>query len=49
MNHKTALTNYLISKGYEINDEPNKLTGKKKDKVIIAEFSDEALLTKLNG
>ncbi|MEO8237991.1 MAG: DUF6882 domain-containing protein [Flavobacterium sp.] len=49
MNHKIALTNYLISKGYEINSEPNKLTGKKNEKVITAEFNDESLLSKLNG
>lgn len=48
-NHKTALTNYLTLKGYEIKSEGNKVKAKKNEKEIIAEFNDESLLIKLNG
>lgn len=49
MNHKTALTNYLAIKGFDILEEQNKLIGTKNGIKITAEFDDQFRMTKLIG
>ena len=49
MNHNKALTNYLISSGYEISENGAKLTASKNVNTIKAEFDDQFRLINLNG
>ncbi|RZL43806.1 MAG: hypothetical protein EOP00_22280 [Pedobacter sp.] len=49
VNHKTALTNYLTSKGYQIEENNLGLSATKNGKTIKAEFDELSRLTKLNG
>lgn len=49
MNHKSALSNYLQQKGYQIQESENQLTGTKGNKIIRAEFDHLSRMTTLNG
>ena len=49
MNHKAALSNYLMAKGYTVREDGLKLMGTKNGKTINAEFDDMDRLTKLAG
>jgi len=49
MNHNSALTNYLIAKGYQISENGAKLVATKNGQTITAEFDELSRLTKLNG
>jgi len=49
MNHKSALQNYLVSKGYEVAEDGMTLRGTKNGDTIIAEFDELDRLIKLNG
>lgn len=49
MNHKLALINYLITKGYTIAEEGNNIAGTKNGNKITAQFDELLRLTSLNG
>lgn len=49
MNHKAALKNYLLAKGYHIQEGENTLTASLGDNSLRAEFDDASRLTSLNG
>jgi len=49
MNHKAALSNYLMAKGYKVTENDRKLTGSKNGNTITAEFDELDRLTKLSG
>lgn len=49
INHKNALTNYLNKKGYEVNDNEDKLSAKKDSNTIYADFDKQSRLINLNG
>ena len=49
MNHKSALNNYLVMKGYEVTSNGNSLSATKNGNSISAQFDNEGRLTELNG
>lgn len=49
VNHKSALTNYLIAKGYTIAESENTITGTKNGNDVTGEFDELSRLTNLSG
>lgn len=49
MNHRAALSHYLMAKGYDVVDNGLKLTATKNANTMTAEFDDLNRLTKLGG
>ncbi|MCP2025882.1 hypothetical protein L1276_001022 [Flavobacterium sp. HSC-32F16] len=48
-NHKNALVNYLLLKGYKLFENKNELIAEKNEKKITATFNENNLLTGLKG
>lgn len=49
INHERTLKNYLLAKGYTLDETENELTASKKDNVIQACFDESRRLTNLKG
>jgi hypothetical protein len=49
MDHKSALTNYLSAKNYNVSDKGKSLSASKNGNTITAEFDESSRLMKLNG
>lgn len=49
INHKNALKNYLVAKGYSVTETVNTLTGNKNGNSITGEFDELSRMKNLNG